>query len=289
MKGNKLTNASSSPTIKPLSDIALLIEFYPAIISEEINDQVHQLAYHLENVPLAGVTELVPAYSSLAVFYNPLMKTYDQMKALMEERLQALYEKNTDKAKTNEFFKERRLITIPVLYGGELGPDIEIVAEHNQLSIEEVVKIHTSREYRVYMMGFSPGFPYLGGMSEEIATPRHEVPRVKVQAGSVGIAGSQTGIYPLDSPGGWQIIGKTPVPLFNISNFPKPHHDPHFQLKGTEHQEGAYHSSFPVLIRAGDTIRFTEIDEQEFDFIMSEVQAGSYQPMIEKYSCQGGE
>jgi len=138
------------------------------------------------------------------------------------------------------------------LYGGEYGPDLEFVAQYNKLSVEEVIKIHTEKEYFIYMLGFSPGFPYLGGMSDKIATPRLEKPRIKVSEGSVGIAGGQTGIYPINSPGGWQIIGRIPVKLFEIKE------------------------KFPFLLKSGDYLKFYPINQKEFKEIKKKVEEGNY-------------
>ena len=144
------------------------------------------------------------------------------------------------------------VLEIPVLYGGEMGPDLEFVAQHSGKTPEEVVKIHTSTEYLIYMLGFTPGFTYLGGMNEEIATPRLKTPRVKIPAGSVGIAGAQTGVYPIDSPGGWQLIGRTPVRMYDPDR------------------------ATPILPQAGQYIRFYAIDQAEYDRIAAEEAAGTY-------------
>ena len=145
------------------------------------------------------------------------------------------------------------MVEIPTLYGGEYGPDLDHVADHNGLTPEEVIQIHSSADYLVYMMGFTPGFPYLGGMSENIATPRLQTPRTAIPAGSVGIAEQQTGVYPIESPGGWQLIGRTPVQLFD------PQRDP------------------PVVVEAGDFIRFAPITETTYYVVQQQVQVGSYQ------------
>jgi KipI family sensor histidine kinase inhibitor len=131
-------------------------------------------------------------------------------------------------------------VEIPVVYGGEYGPDLEFVAQHNGLTQEEVIEIHTSGSYLIYMLGFTPGFPFLGGLSERVFTPRRQTPRTVVLAGSVGIANNQTGIYPIDSPGGWQLIGRTPVKLYN------PAHDN------------------PILLKAGNYLKFKKITETEY-------------------------
>ena len=144
------------------------------------------------------------------------------------------------------------VLEIPVLYGGEMGPDLAFVAQNAGISEEEVVKIHTSTEYLIYMLGFTPGFTYLGGMSDKIATPRLKQPRVKIPAGSVGIAGKQTGVYPVDSPGGWQLIGRTPVKMY----------DPDREV--------------PILPQAGQYIKFKAVSQAEYDKIAEEVAKGTY-------------
>jgi inhibitor of KinA len=140
----------------------------------------------------------------------------------------------------------QRPIEIPVCYGGEFGVDLQFVAEHNGMTADEVVAIHCGATYRVHMLGFAPGFPYLGGMSERIATPRRNTPRLKVAAGSVGIAGPQTGVYPLETPGGWQIIGRTPLALFRPAENP------------------------PTLLSPGDFVRFRPITSEEFTALRGE-------------------
>jgi inhibitor of KinA len=134
-----------------------------------------------------------------------------------------------------------RVVEIPVCYGGEFGPDLGYVAEHNQLSVEEVIEIHTSGQYLVYMIGFAPGFPYLGGMSERIMAPRRQSPRLAIPAGTVGIAGMQTGVYPIETPGGWQLIGRTPLALFRPQDNP------------------------PSLLQSGDIVRFCQISDKEYE------------------------
>jgi len=212
---------------KPLGDSALLVSF-GEVIDEETNDRVHALAKAIEKANFEWLVEVVPAYSSLAVIYDPKLIDFDGVK----RAIQGL-----------EFSAEKfegKLVEIPVLYGGEYGPDLEFVAEYNGLTPEEVIEIHSKPVYRVYFLGFLPGFAYLGGMDERIATPRLEKPRLKVPAGSVGIAGKQTGIYPLESPGGWRLIGRTPLRLFNPSKEP------------------------PTLLQPGDKVKFVPIDEEKF-------------------------
>ncbi|AEK73956.1 allophanate hydrolase subunit 1 [Thermococcus sp. 4557] len=216
------------PTIKPLGDSALLVSF-GEVIDEEVNARVHAIADAVERADFEWVVEAVPAYSTVYVFYDPLKASFSEVKAAIEPLLQV----------PPESFKGR-LVEIPVVYGGQYGPDIGFVAEHNGLTVDDVIEIHSKPTYRVYFLGFLPGFAYLGGMDERIATPRLEKPRLKVPAGSVGIAGKQTGIYPLESPGGWRLIGRTPLRLFNPGREP------------------------PTLIRPGDLVKFVPIDESEF-------------------------
>lgn len=156
------------------------------------------------------------------------------------------------------------VVHIPVCYGGEYGLDLETVAKHNGISVDEVINIHADTDYLIYMMGFTPGFPYLGGMSEKIATPRLEVPRRKIPVGSVGIAGAQTGVYSMETPGGWQLIGRTPVRLFDSSK------------------------QNPILLQAGNYVRFVRITEAEYQMIEAEIKQGIYQPKREIFGGKAG-
>lgn len=180
---------------------------------------------------LPGILDLIPTYRSVLITYDPL--------AIAPEALRAAVEAIEDGLSAAPGPAPRTL-EVPTAYGGEFGPDLPFVASHNGLSEDEVVRIHSATDYLVYMMGFSPGFPYLGGMSERIATPRLKTPRTAIPAGSVGIAQTQTGIYPVESPGGWQLIGRTPVALFDALRTP------------------------PVLIEAGDYIRFVPISADRY-------------------------
>lgn len=205
--------------IAPAGDLALMIEFENEI-SPETNARVRAADFYLrEESGWEGLLEIIPTYRSLLVYFDPGVWDYNRLK----EELMAL----PDLIKKTEVPNPSTL-EIPVVYGGEYGPDLEYVAEHNGISTEEVVEIHHSSSYLIYMLGFVPGFPYLGGMSEKIATPRLKSPRVAIPAGSIGIAGAQTGIYPLESPGGWQLIGRTPLKLFDPEKedpfLPKPGH-----------------------------------------------------------------
>lgn len=218
-------------------DKSLVVEFGDAI-DEEINRKVINLMKNLEESKLIDVIdEMVPTYRSLMINYNPLKIDYDDFLLEIKDLEKNL--KNIGKVKKN-------IVEIPVLYGGEFGPDIETVANHNNLSIEEVIDIHSKGEYLVYMLGFTPGFTYLGGMDNKIETPRLSNPRVKIHAGSVGIAGKQTGVYPIDSPGGWQLIGRTPLKLYNPNK------------------------ENPILLSAGDYVKFVPINKEEHENILKE-------------------
>ncbi len=202
-------------TIFPLSDSAVTIDF-GNVIDTEINDFVMKLYHICTKNSFMGMIEAMPAYASLTIFYNifevknayPDFETaFDFVKKYLENNLQIAVVRRSE----NQFLTEFSLVRIPVIYDGE---DLATVAEANNLSIEEVIKIHTAPTYKVFMMGFLPGFAYLGGLDARIATPRKATPRTKVAAGSVGIAGNQTGIYPSESPGGWQLIGRTEKQLY---------------------------------------------------------------------------
>ncbi|MGE5701762.1 MAG: 5-oxoprolinase subunit PxpB [Clostridia bacterium] len=218
-------------TCLPAGDKAILVQFDQEI-SVRVNNQVSALAKTLVQLGLSGVEELVPAYASLLIYYNPLRISY----ARLVHTVQTLCTQETTVEQT-----EPRTVVIPACYGGECGPDLADVADYHGITQEEVVRIHSSAVYRVYMLGFSPGFPYLGGLSTQIATPRLSSPRLKVSSGSIGIAGAQTGIYPLSSPGGWRLIARTPLRLFDLSNSHK-----------------------PFLLQAGDQLQFVPVSLEKF-------------------------
>ena len=226
----------------PAGDRSLVVELGDEI-SPDINRKIRDLVLAIERRRIAGVVDLVPTYRSLLVYCDPLRVSLADLEREIAGLLGHLGETPLPPPK---------VVEIPTCYGGWFGPDLEFVASHCKLSPADVVRIHTGADYLVYMMGFTPGFTYLGGMSERIATPRLKTPRTLIPAGSVGIAQQQTGIYPVDSPGGWQLIGRTPVRLFD------PQRDP------------------PVVVEAGDYIRFVAIDRGTYDNIELEVQAGAY-------------
>jgi KipI family sensor histidine kinase inhibitor len=208
------------PRFSPAGDSALLVELGDQI-DLSINRRLHALADWLRQQP--GLGEAVPGYAALLVHYNPLDLAYAEVLDLVQRGLSLA-------AKAIQ--SSPRCVEIPVRYGGEDGPDLAFVANHCGLSTDEAIWRHSQAEYVVYFLGFTPGFPYLGGMDTSIAAPRLESPRSRIPAGSVGIAANQTGVYPLESPGGWRIIGRTEVELFNPLNQP------------------------PALLAPGDVVRF---------------------------------
>ena len=219
----------------PAGDSAIAVEFGREI-DLNINNQVAAMRTVIEAAidegKLKGIVELVPTYGSLLVVYDQLTVGY----AGLIEQLKILAE-----GLEGVEIPDREVVEIPVVYGGEYGPDLGIVAQLNSLSEDEVIKRHSEAEYPIYMLGFVAGFPYLGGMDKSIAAPRKQTPRLKIPAGSVGIAGQQTGIYSVESPGGWQIIGRTPLKLYDAAR------------------------EKPILLRAGQSIRFKPITEAEYE------------------------
>lgn len=209
------------PRIRPMGDAALLIELGETL-DLALNARVHALARRIE--PMGGEITCVPGYATLLVEFDPMRLEVGTLESEIRRALETLV---VESNKTS-----LRLVEIPVRYGGEYGPDLEFVAQHNRLTPEQVIRIHCSVIYQVFMLGFTPGFPYMGIVPAEIAVPRRDTPRPRVPAGSVGIAGRQTGIYPRESPGGWQLIGRTEVKLFD------PAQDP------------------PALLWPGDRVRF---------------------------------
>ncbi len=227
-------------------DSSLLIEFGKEI-SPEINRKISATIQLMKEQHIEGVVDMIPAFCSLLVNYDPRVISYDEIR----ERMEALVRVDARAGETR-----KRIFEIPVCYGGEYGPDIQNIAEHAGLSQEDVIQIHSSRDYLIYMLGFLPGFTYLGGLDERLHTPRLANPRIRIPAGSVGIGGSQTGIYPLDSPGGWQLMGMTPVKTYDPSR------------------------ETPILVEAGDYIRFVPVEEKEYLQIKEAVSRGEYQCIV---------
>lgn len=215
-------------------------------LGEGIDPKLHERIKHvmrsINEHPFTGYVESVPSYTGITVFYDPLkVRKYYHDKALIHQQVIELLKERIDGTWENVSAEsERNIVEIPVCYGGDFGPDLEEVANKNELSQEEVISIHANGEYLVYMIGFAPGFPFIGGMSEEIATPRKAQPREIVPAGAVGIAGAQTGVYPLSTPGGWQLIGQTPVTMFDVDR------------------------RQPSLLKSGDIVRFKPISTEEY-------------------------
>lgn len=240
------TGAHSEPRILVCGEDAIVVEFGGGI-DPVINDRVYALADAINATGKDSVVELVPTYRSLLVQYDIELSSLDEMTDFLSRLVT-----RTDGSADGDDDTIRRVYELPVAYGGEQGEDLEDVAQHAGLTPDEVITIHSGTDYRVYMLGFAPGFPYLGGMDERIATPRLASPRVRVPAGSVGIAESQTGVYPQVSPGGWRLIGNTPVSLFN------PEADP------------------PVPFLPGSFIRFVPVTTEEADQVAAQVADGTY-------------
>ncbi|MFO0697888.1 MAG: 5-oxoprolinase subunit PxpB [Nitrospira sp.] len=214
-----------------LGDSAITIEFGNEI-DPEINARVVAFAKTVADQRWNGILDIVPTYRSVTLHFDPLQ--WDA--TALTKKLKALPWEQPSRAEPQGLVHE-----VPVLYGGEWGPDLEEVATFAGLQVAEVIALHTSMSYRVYMLGFSPGFPYLGLVPERLTIPRRSTPRTMVPAGSVGIADRQTGIYPITTPGGWQLIGRTPLPLYRKA------------------------SPTPFLLKLGDLVRFTPIEREEFD------------------------
>jgi KipI family sensor histidine kinase inhibitor len=215
---------SFKPKIVPLGDAALLVQLGDEI-DTTINQAVHGFAALLKLSPPDGVIETVPAYGTLLIHYDPLVLTYSEIYEWTRRKLEQLQTSHRRKPRQFE---------VPVRYEVEYGIDLPFIARSHGLSVEEVIHLHSARLYTIYMMGFTPGFPYMGKLDDAIVSPRLETPRPRVPAGTVAIAGSQTGIYPIDSPGGWRLIGHTSLRLFDPA------------------------SDTPFLFSPGDEVRFVE-------------------------------
>ncbi|OCA82120.1 5-oxoprolinase subunit PxpB [Pseudobacillus wudalianchiensis] len=237
-----MSDCFTETIMKPLGDSALIVQLGEGI-SPSIHQKVQALSRLLNTHPFDGFIESVPAFNNMTIHYNPAVVYRTQ-----RNNYSPLTPFQVVCAKVNELVQyvdetqsmETRVVEIPVLYGGEYGPDLDYVASYHQISAEEVIRLHTQGDCLVYMLGFAPGFPFVGGMDERIATPRRETPRLAIAPGSVGIAGKQTGVYPVETPGGWQIIGRTPLDLFRPDLTP------------------------PTLLQAGDKIKFVQISPEEY-------------------------
>jgi inhibitor of KinA len=214
----------------PMGDRGLLLEFGDEI-NREINEKVRRIALAIQAEAMEGILETVPTYRSLLIIYNPVILTMEELK----ERL-----KGIEEGLQQTPLPEPKLTRIPVVYGGIYGPDLEEVAKYLQISPEEVIRLHCSKPYLIYMIGFMPGYPYMGELPQGLAVPRLKTPRLIVPKGSVAIAQRQTGIYSMESPGGWQLLGRTPVEMFDPEKNP------------------------PALLQMGDFAQFYQISEKEF-------------------------
>jgi len=241
MPASKQRSDSNVPSLEALGDSAVILRFGDRL-DAQINTQVHRAAALLAAAKVAGVREIVPAYASLTVQYDPAF--FSQVEpaggdvspfARIGERLLALLHDSR-----NEILQTARLIEIPVCYGAEFGPDLAVVVTHAGVSESEVIVLHSAAIYRVAMLGFAPGFPYLFGLNKSLHLPRRANPRIRVPAGSLAIGGQQTGIYPGELPGGWHLIGRTPLRLFDADRIP------------------------PALLAPADEVRFIAIDAVEF-------------------------
>ncbi len=232
--------------IRQYSENALTV-YMGEDIDERVNRQLVSLKHRIESLGIRGIEEIVISYTSLIVYF-------DLFNADVREIENELGNIDTDALLEGKF--EYRTVEIPVCYGGEYGPDIGNF-EENGLSADDVIEMHSGREYLVYMLGFMPGFPYLGGLDDRLHKARLDTPRVRIPAGTVGIGGKQTGMYPFESPGGWNLLGRTPVPLF----------DP-----GRDE---------PILYQAGDCIIYRPIDEDEYDEIKELAANREYEVKIE--------
>jgi inhibitor of KinA len=214
-----------------MGDRGLLLELGDEI-SREVNEKVRRMALAIQAETLEGIIETVPTYRSLLIIYNPAVLPIEDLKKRLE-----LIEEGLEQTP----LPEPKWTQVPVVYGGIYGPDLEGVAKYLQISIEEVIRLHCSQPYLIYMIGFMPGYPYMGELPEALVIPRLKTPRLIVPKGSVAIAQRQTGIYSMESPGGWRILGRTPIELFD------PEKDP------------------PALLQMGDFVQFYPVTEKEFE------------------------
>lgn len=224
-------------------DCALTVEFGNEI-SSEVNGRVKGLFDSLREKPIRGVTECVPTFRSLAVYYDPCAVSYEKLERAIKKRIGSMNRAASGGG---------RVIKIPVCYCEEFGEDLNDVAAHAGMSVDEVIRLHSGTDYLIYMLGFLPGFAYLGGLDKRLVTPRLETPRTVIPQGSVGIGGEQTGIYPIASPGGWRLIGRTPVKPYDAQR------------------------ERPILYNAGDYIRFVPVDRAEFARIEASAENGEYE------------
>lgn len=216
-------------------------------IDQDINKQIVSTRKYIEDLKIEGIVETVISYTRLVIYFNILIISAEELKNIIA--------KIDFAAITSDSFSYR-VVEIPVCYGGAYGPDLSLFTETG-LTVEEVIEKHANKEYLVYMLGFMPGFVYLGGLNESIAKNRLDTPRTNIPAGSVGIAGMQTGVYPFDSPGGWNLIGRTPIRLYDLR-------------RGED----------TILYDAGDRLIFRPVSEERYEEILKEVNAGTYEVKV---------
>lgn len=226
----------------------LLVSFEKAI-TKRINFQVQSLAKLVEENLAEAIIEVVPTYCSLLIYFNPLIVPRKTLKNQVAQLINLL-------EKTQVTQRKAKVVHIPVCYSKTFGPDLPSLANYHDLSEEEVIRLHTATPYLIYMLGFTPGYPYLGGLSPKLATPRLTNPRTRVPVGSVGIGGNQTCFYTIECPGGFHLIGRTPIRAFNFNS-------PH-----------------PFFFNAGDYLQFYEITVGEYAAISADIQKGQHQPTI---------
>jgi inhibitor of KinA len=232
----------SDMKIEPLGDLALIVRVDDEFRADASLNAVLAALRYLEAAAIPGVIELAPAYTTIGVFYDPTQIEQNSPDDSAFEILSAKIQSVLNAAAfEDEKQIEAPLLEIPVCYDGDLAPDLIEVARTADLTEAEVIRRHSGAAYRVTCVGFTPGFPYLSGLPRELATPRRATPRKEIPAGSVAIGGTQTGVYPRKSPGGWNVIGRTPLCLFDVRREP------------------------PSMLRAGDRVRFREISREEFD------------------------
>lgn len=227
----------------PVGDSALTLEFGDEI-NYEINNKIRVFNKKIKSLNIDGIVETVPSFKALLIYYDPEKLFFSEAKDIVIDLFKTIDVENS---------KIRKVIEIPVCYDEEFGEDLDFVSQYTKLSKEEIIKLHSSKEYLIYMLGFLPGFAYLGGMNERLVTPRLKNPRLKLEAGSVGIGGEQTGIYPLASPGGWRIIGRTPLKPYDLNR------------------------NKTILYEAGDYIKFTPISKKKYYEIKDLVDKGIYE------------
>jgi len=234
--------------IKCVGESGVVIEFGTQIMPE-LNRKIQGFTNSLRQAKMAGIFDIVPAYCSVTVYFDPLAVTYEALKKRLQQVL-----RDMDSCSR----LPQRLLSVPVCYGGVLGPDLDYVARTTGLSAEEVIQKHIDKAYLVYMLGFTPGFAYLGGLPEALILPRQSEPRSRVPVGSVGIGGGQTGFYPVESPGEWWLIGRTPLRGFDARRTP------------------------PFLLEPGDYVQFSRISQAEYFSLRRQIEAGQYKLQLQE-------